>query len=539
MKTNQASLPQNPHNPQKASEAWNSADYADIAQGNSVLLAGAAPPREDWPELVPLDAPNLPRLDLAHLPAWVGEYARALSVAAETPPELAAGMVLSICATACARRLRVRVKPDYFEPCNLWLLATLPSGNRKSAVQSRAAAPLVAWERTQAEVMALEIKRATSERRTMEARAKELRNKAAKEKDSNTSKALAREAADIEAELPDIPIPPQLWTSDATPERLGSLLAEHDECMAWLSSEGGIFDLLQGRYSSGIPNLDLVLKAHSVDSERVDRGSRPPVYLLSPRLSVGLSPQPDVLKGLSSKPGFRGRGLLARFLYLVPPSPLGYRTLQTAPVPQGVRGNYEVGIRAMLGWEPATDEHGKQRPHVLRLSKEALSEWLDFARAIEAQMRPGGDLEHFTDWAGKAPGAVARLAGILHGTKHAHGRPWEAVITAATMNDALEIMAVITRHSLAALDMMGADPTIAAARHTWSWIERSRLPRFTVREAFNALKGTFDRVQHLRSALEVLEERGYVMVIESRQDGPGRPSSPTVRVRPDIRERWR
>ena len=49
--------------------------------------------------------------------------------------------------------------------------------------------------------------------------------------------------------------------------------------MAWLSSEGGVFDLLQCRYSNGNPNLDPVLKAHSGDPERADRGSRPAVYL--------------------------------------------------------------------------------------------------------------------------------------------------------------------------------------------------------------------------------------------------------------------
>ena len=62
-----------------------------------------------------------------------------------------------------------------------------------------------------------------------EARAKEKRNKAAKEKDNGNAAELAREAADIEADLPDIPIQPQIWTSDATPERLGALLAEHGE----------------------------------------------------------------------------------------------------------------------------------------------------------------------------------------------------------------------------------------------------------------------------------------------------------------------
>ena len=34
---------------------------------------------EEWPELVPLGAPNLPRLDLQHLPTWAGDFARALA----------------------------------------------------------------------------------------------------------------------------------------------------------------------------------------------------------------------------------------------------------------------------------------------------------------------------------------------------------------------------------------------------------------------------------------------------------------------------
>ena len=298
------------------------------------LLKSAAPPLEDWPELVPLDTPNLPRLDLAHCPAGPGTMPGAIAADTETPPELAAGMVLIACATAAARRLQVVVKPGYFEPCNLWAVAALPPGNRKSAVQSSATAPLLAWEREQASIMEQEIKRITSERKTLEARAKEKRIKAAKERDESKAAELAREAALIEAELPDIPMQPQIWTSDATPERLGALLAEHGECMAWLSSEGGVFDLLQGRYSNGIPNLDLVLKAHNGDAERVDRGSRPPVFLKSPRLSIGLSPQPDVLRGLAAKPGFRGRGLLGRFLYLLPPSPLGFRPLESNPVPE-------------------------------------------------------------------------------------------------------------------------------------------------------------------------------------------------------------
>jgi hypothetical protein len=192
--------------------------------------------------------------------------------------------------------------------------------------------------------------------------------------------------------------------------------------MAWLS-EGGIFDLLAGRYSSGIPNLDLVLKAWSGDAERVDRGGRPPVFLREPLLSIGLSPQPDLLRGLATRPGFRGRGLLGRFLFLLPPSPLGFRTLEARPMGATTEAAFRAGVGAMLNWPLATDDEGRPRRHVIRLSREAREAWLEFARAMESTMRPGGDFEHATDWAGKAPGQAARLAGVLHCIEHAHGHP--------------------------------------------------------------------------------------------------------------------
>jgi len=492
---------------------------------------------EEWPQLIPLDSPNLPRLNLATLPSWVGDYARALSIATETPPELAAGLVLVTCATAAARRFKVMVNLGYFEPCNLWIVVALPPGNRKSAVQSAVTSPLVSWEKIKIKTIEPEIKQINSKRKTMEARVAQLRTTSAKDQNLDSANMLAQQAADLETELPEVPVSPQLWTSDATPERLGVLLAEQDERMAWLSSEAGIFDLLQGRYSKGIPNLDLILKSHSGDSERVDRGSRPPVYLHSPLLSIGLSPQPDVLRGLAGKDGFRGRGLLGRFLYLLPPSPLGYRSLKTSPIAENISNAYVAGVKAMLDWE-ALAGPDNETMHILRLSEEAYSEWLSFSLSIEANMRPGGNLEYLTDWAGKAPGAAVRIAGILHGIKHAHGSPWNAVITAETMNSALEIMSVITHHSLAAFDLMGVEVTISDARYVWSWIERIKSPTFIIRDAFNILRGHFSKMKPLKDALEILEERGYIDFVESPNKGPGRPPSPTVRVRPEIVKSW-
>jgi len=85
------------------------------------------------------------------------------------------------------------------------------------------------------------------------------------------------------------------------------LASKNGERLAILSDEGGFFDILAGA------------------PVRVDRKSGEPIFLTNPLLTIGLSPQPAVLSGLAEIPVFRGRGLLARFLFGLPPSNLGYR----------------------------------------------------------------------------------------------------------------------------------------------------------------------------------------------------------------------
>lgn len=489
-----------------------------------------------WPPLVRLENPTLPRLRGDALPSWAGDFAGDLAASTETPPELAVAMVLAACSTAVARRFRVMVKDGYFEPTNLWLAAALEPGNRKSAVQKAATAPLVDWERKQAEGMEDEIKKATSEFKTAEARASKLRADAAKEKDGLKSKDLARQAADIEAAMPVIPHPPQLWTSDVTPERLGTIMADNYERMAWLSSEGGIFEIFGGRYSKGVANLDLVLKAHSGDAERVDRGSRPPLFLSSPSLTIGLSPQPDVLRGLATMPGFRGRGLLARFLYLLPPSPLGYRTGKPPSSSEDIEDVFCRSLTAILDMPSAVDDEGHETAHILKLSPEAYAEWQLYAQAIEQSMRPGGEFENAKDWAGKAPGAAIRIAGVLHVMTHIE--PWSSQIELDNMTLALDLMAVFGKHSLAALDLMGADEGITAARKVWNWFETGHRNQVSLRNIHQALKSSFPHAKNVKEAIDVLVERGYVELTEVEAKATGRPPSPIVIIRPDIVEGW-
>ncbi len=126
---------------------------------------------------------------------------------------------------------------------------------------------------------------------------------------------LSEQAAGLARKLEEtkVPVSPRLTSDDVTPERLAGLLHEHGGRMAVMSSEGEIFDLMAGWYSANsTPNFTVYLKGHSGDTIRVDRVGRPPEYVEGPALTLGLTVQPEVIRGLADKPGFRGRGLLGR-----------------------------------------------------------------------------------------------------------------------------------------------------------------------------------------------------------------------------------
>jgi hypothetical protein len=342
----------------------------------------------------------------------------------------------------------------------------------------------------------------------------------------------SRKIADLEVTLKEVLHTPQVWAMDVTPERLGVLMADNHERMAIISDEGGIFEILAGRYSRGVPNLDLFLQAHAGAPHRVDRGSRPPVLMQHPALTMVLSPQPTVLHGLATNRDFRGRGLLARFTYLLGASTLGYRNGEPPPVPESASIAYEACIRQLLSIEQPQDG-----PLIIELSDEARAEWHEYFGAVERDMRPDRRFEHTRDWAGKLPGMAARIAGLLHCAEHAFdANMMSSKLSLNTMARALDFACVCEHHALAAYDLMGADLELKAARKLWGWVERRRKAEFTFRDAFQALRGGFPRAAELEPACDVLVERSY---ITPKQTAPraGRPQR-IYQVNPVLAADW-
>ena len=196
-----------------------------------------------------------------------------------------------------------------------------------------------------------------------------------------------------------VPSAPRLLTEDCTPERLAGLMAEQGGRMATLSPEGDVFDLMGGPLRQ------------RAELRRLPEGARrgpPPRRPPGATLGVHRRPGPRPERGPRSRtcsrawgrtPSFRGRGLLARFLYALP-EPLGRREGLRRPS-RTVRATYQTAISALLDGS---------RPRSSRTS-----------RPMGPDPRTPGNPRRLPD-VGRAPARAARRAGGGEGLGREAGR---------------------------------------------------------------------------------------------------------------------
>lgn len=493
----------------------------------------------DWEMPVPLGAFPLPRFPVEAFPPVLESYISDLARETQTPPELGGGLVLTTTGATSAKKFRIRVRPGWEEPLNLYGATILPPGERKSATFAAATEPLEVYERREFARLAPEIQGALAEHKLLEKEYEATVRKAANAEGPKQAE-FRTVALEIAARLDQhiIPVSPRLVCDDVTPERLSTLLALHGGRMAVFSAEGDLFSILGGRYAANRgPSFAVFLKGHSGDTLRVDRGGRPPEYVERPALSVGLTVQPGVIRGLAATPEFRKQGLLARFLYSWPESLLGRRDTDPESIRATVRMGYESMMESLLNIPFSVGQNGRPEPRYLTLSHEAREMVIDFLGWIEPQLGPEGALAHLSDWAGKLAGAAVRIAGNLHLATYAHQEALrQTPINETTMLNARTIAECYLAHARKVFSEMGADAATEDARKVLAWALRTDRERFTQTEAHQALRSTFPRADDVPPALTLLEKHGYLR--EEARDpkkGPGRTASPAYLVNPHSR----
>lgn len=472
----------------------------------------------------------LPPFPVEALPPSVAAMVSAVAEATQTDPGMAAMSALGVLAACAGGRAEVEVRPGWREPLCLYLATVAGPGERKSAVQAAMTRPLVDTEAKLAEAGVLERLEADT-LRTVALKAAELAKSAAGRATDAASRAkLEAEAiaAEQSAQAVNVPPIPRILADDITGEAAASMLAEQGGRMAIITAEGGIFDTIAGRYSGNIPQLDVWLKGHSGDPLRVDRKGRPPEYIERPALTLGLMLQPTVLSAIGRNGTFRGRGLLARFLYAIPPSKVGRRRAGAASVPDQVEQDYRTTIVDL-----ATELAGWTDPARLLLTKAAADTVIKVEETLEPQLGPFGDLAGIADWGSKFVGAVVRIAGLLHLAAHP-ARTVRTPLEPATLHAAITIGAYYRAHAVAAFDQMKLDETASDADYLLELIKRNGKDVVSRRDLFTAAyRGRFSKADRLDAPIGLLVEHGYLApVVTEPIAGPGRRPSPTWYVHP-------
>ncbi|MFF7641499.1 DUF3987 domain-containing protein [Streptomyces canus] len=509
-------------------------DSPDLWAGLPTLqdpLGEADTAPEVWEDPIPLtgrrERPPFP----AHvLPAWLGEFVTAVAVETQTPVDLAGSIALAVLATAAGGRSVVHVRGNWREPTNLYTVVALPPANRKSAVFALLTNPLYEAEKQLKTAMKPVIVEAELTARLAKEAADRAAAKAASADGDKRNDMVATAVGLAQtADTLTVPAEPVLLADDSTPETVTSLMAEQGGRLSVMSAEGGIFDIIAGRYS-GAPNMEVFLKGHAGDRLRVNRQTRRE-YIDAPALTIGLAVQPDVLRDIGKVKGFEGRGLLARFLYSLPVSTVGDREIITDPVPEETAAAYTAKVIDLtLSLAEWTD------PAVIQLSPEADAALIAYQKRIEPKLKArGGTLGHISNWAGKLAGATARMAALLHLAGHGGGG-YAHPVTADTMHAAIELGEYYTAHALAAFDVMGADNTTARAHSVLETLRTHRWAEFSKRDLMVKLsRSECPTAADLDPTLTLLEDHGYVRAQPVvRTGGRGRPPSPRYWVHPRL-----
>ncbi len=312
------------------------------------------PDAEDEPiPLTPHAA--VPPFPVGSFPKPVAAMITAVAEFTQTDPAMAGTSALSALSACTGGHALIEVRGGWREPMNTYTATVAHPGERKSAVQQFLMWPLQDAERALQDYSFGARAEAATRKQIAELAAEKAKQAAARadpdQRDAAEADAIGAAAM---ADQITVPVVPRLIADDITLEAAASLLAEQGGRLAIISAEGGIFDIIAGRYSNNIPNLDLWLKGHSGDPLRVDRKGREPEYIAHPALTLGLMIQPAVLRAIAGNPVFRGRGFLARVLYALPRSRVGRRDITPKPINPDTVKTYNAAIgtlaAGLVGW---------------------------------------------------------------------------------------------------------------------------------------------------------------------------------------------
>lgn len=457
---------------------------------------------------------NLPAFPIQCYPDVIQTYVRAVSKNAQVDIDMPAVVALSILALCMQGKAKVSwANTDYSEPLNLYLAVIAQPSERKSGVYKRFINPVTAYERQENERRAPLIKAYRQEYANIE---KQLSKLLGKEGTQQQAAELIKRQFELK------PVNRlTLNLTDTTAEALADKMAENGNRIGLLTDEGGLFDTIAGRYSRGIPNLDLILKGFDGGTVHISRKDRE-VIMYDSTITMGMLVQQNVIDGIMNNPSFNGRGFVQRFLFSIPKSCVGNRKLKGDPIPSNVEADYNSLISRLL-----SEKYPENIP-IIGMTKEAEYLFEDFHDIIEPGLKKGGFLNEISEWGGKLESKTLRIAGLLHLCEHTA----QEKIDEKTINDACLIGHYFAQHGLAAYNIMGVNPTIDDAKYILQKLKT--LNESVVSKHDLLLKCRKFDAESAEKPLQLLEDMHYIKRVIGKSGSKGGRPSETIKINPLI-----
>lgn len=484
---------------------------------------------------------NLPLFPLTSMPEVIGMYTVLAAESLQVPFDMIGTMILSVLSLSVQGKYKVLVKPDWIEPVNLYTVVTARPSERKSPSIKLVFQPVYSYTEDTNKRLAGEIATYKTKKKVLKGRIDAVEKSLMSDKPKYTLEddlKLREELRELEEEpVNEV----RLIVDDVTAEGLLLVLKENNERLALVSAEGGVFSIMAGQYgakNTKNTNIDIYLKAYSGEPYTSDRAGRESVILKEPLLTFCLAIQPQVLREIMENDSFRGRGLLARFLYCVPESRVGSRQYQTRPIDPEAKKNYEELVKELL----SLPDLGDFVDNTIKLSPEAdkLSE--EFNQWIEVRLT--NEFEMIEDWAGKLHGQVMRIAGLFHIVEH-RANAVNVPMSAETLQNAIDFGKYYLEHAKAAFELAGlADPPeikdaiyiINRIAPESKNVRNDKIRWITKRDAFRLCE-RFEAVKEMEPGLNALIEHGYIAIIPVSTGKRGRPSD-VICINPEYFE-WK
>lgn len=369
---------------------------------------------DDWPEPLPLIRPiGSPQpFPVDALGSVLGGAAAGIADIVQCPIAIAGSSVLAVASLAVQAHLDV-VHPATGRriPVSLFLLTIAESGERKSAADAEALAPVHQHEKAMAEAYKSLHGRWRNSHEAWEAARATL-----KRKSEGDWQALERELSAL-GEEPKAPPKPHILVTEPTYEGLAKLLAESQPSLGLFSAEGGGFlgghAMREDSRLRALTGLSELWDGSPLKRTRAGDGA---FHLAGRRLTFHLMVQPNVAPLLLGDEMAMGQGFLSRLLVSHPETMQGQR-FQREPLPgsRDAIDHYTTVMRAILAREPRKVGDNELDPQPLALSPQALTRWRGFADEMERELSEEGLSSGVRGLRNKVPEMALRIAGILAG----------------------------------------------------------------------------------------------------------------------------